>query len=184
MYIHYPAREIFVPFNLQSKENTQIDRTVSAISGDKEGRVWIAVETQGLFCDEPKKEQLHNYTLNSFSANVQSVTSDNSGTIWVGFYGSGLFYSKDNLKTLHPYLSPKDGEEIFKDDVIMKIVPGAYNCIYISSIRKGVQELNLTSGNLRSLLLMDETGEMVYSRDLLVNSDNELWIGTESGVYI
>ena len=31
---------------------------------------------------------------------------------------------------------------------------------------------------------MDETGEMVYSRDLLVNSDNELWIGTESGVYI
>lgn len=41
----------------------------------------------------------------------------------------------------------------------MKIVPGAYNCIYISSIRKGVQELNLTSGNLRNLLLMDETGE-------------------------
>ena len=183
-YIYYPAREIFAPFNLQSKENIQIDRTVSAISGDKEGRVWIAVETQGLFCYDPQKEQLHNYTLNSFSANVQSVTSDNSGTIWVGFYGSGLFYSKDNLKTLHPYLSPKDGEEVFKDDVIMKIVPGAYNCIYISSIRKGVQELNLTSGNLRSLLLMDETGEMVYSRDLLVNSDNELWIGTESGVYI
>lgn len=25
---------------------------------------------------------------------------------------------------------------------------------------------------------------MVYSRDLLVNSDNELWIGAESGVYI
>ena len=44
--------------------------------------------------------------------------------------------------------------------------------------------MNLTSGNLRNLLLMDETGEMVYSRDLLVNSDNELWIGAESGVYI
>ena len=122
--------------------------------------------------------------MNEFSANVQSVAFDNSGTIWVGFYGNGLFYSKDNLKTLHPYLSPKDSDEVFKDDVIMKIVPGAYNCIYISSIRKGVQELNLTSGNLRNLLLMDETGEMVYSRDLLVNSDNELWIGAESGVYI
>lgn len=183
IFIILPARSLFL-LTCKVRKNTQIDRTVSAISGDKGGRVWIAVETQGLFCYEPQKEQLHNYTLNSFSANVQSVTSDNSGTIWVGFYGSGLFYSKDNLKTLHPYLSPKDGEEIFKDDVIMKIVPGAYNCIYISSIRKGVQELNLTSGNLRSLLLMDETGEMVYSRDLLVNSDNELWIGTESGVYI
>ena len=43
--------------------------------------------------------------------------------------------------------------------------------------------MNLTSGNLRNLLLMDETGEMVYSRDLLVNSDNELWIGAESGKF-
>lgn len=159
VYIYYSDQEIFIPFDRLSGENTKIERTVSAISGDKQGRVWIAVETQGLFCYEPQKGQLHNYTLNEFSANVQSVAFDNSGTIWVGFYGNGLFYSKDNLKTLHPYLSPKDSDEVFKDDVIMKIVPGAYNCIYISSIRKGVQELNLTSGNLRNLLLMDETGE-------------------------
>ena len=39
----------------------------------------------GLFCYEPQKGQLHNYTLNEFSANVQSVAFDNSGTIWVGF---------------------------------------------------------------------------------------------------
>ena len=31
------------------------------------------------------------------------------------------------VKTLHPYLSPKDGNEVFKNDVIMKIVIGAYN---------------------------------------------------------
>lgn len=184
VYIYYSDQEIFIPFDRLSRENTKIERTVSAISGDKQGRVWIAVETQGLFCYEPQKDRLYNYTLHEFSANVQSIAFDNSGTIWIGFYGNGLFYSKDNLKTLHPYLSPKDGNEVFKNDVIMKIVIGAYNCIYISSIRKGVQELNLTSGNLRNLLLMDETGEKVYSRDLLVNSDNELWIGTESGVYV
>ena len=184
VYIYYSDREIFMQFNLLSKENTRIERTVSAISGDKEGRIWVAVETQGLFCYEPQKEILHNYALNNISANVQSVISDNSGTIWIGFYGCGLFYSKDDLKTLHPYIYPKDGKEIFKDDVIMKIVHGSYNCLYISSIRKGVLELNLTSGNLRSLLSIDETGEKVYSRDLLVNSNNELWIGTESGVYI
>lgn len=184
VYIYYSDREIFMQFNLLSKENTRIERTVSAISGDKEGRIWVAVETQGLFCYEPQKEVLHNYALNNISANVQSVISDNSGTIWIGFYGCGLFYSKDDLKTLHPYIYPKDGKEIFKDDVIMKIVHGSYNCLYISSIRKGVLELNLTSGNLRSLLAIDETGEKVYSRDLRVNSNYELWIGTESGVYI
>ena len=184
LYIYCSDKETFVPFNLLSPENTKIERTVSAISGDKQGRVWIAVEMQGLFCYDSQKEQLHNYILNEFSANVNSLAFDNSGTIWLGFYGNGLYYSKDNLKTLHPYVLPKDGSEVFKDDVIMKVVPGAYNCLYISSIRQGVQELNLTSGNLRNLLMVDETGEMVYCRDLLVNSDNELWIGAESGAYI
>lgn len=184
LYIYYSDKEVFAPFDCVSEEGTRIDRTVSAISGDKQGRVWIAVETQGLFCYDSQRKVLYNYMLSEFSANVNSFTFDNSGTIWVGFYGNGLFYSKDNLKTLHPYLSQKDGSEIFKDDVVMNIVPGAYNCLYISSIRQGVQELNLTSGNLRNLLLQDETGEMVYCRDLLVNSDNELWIGTETGAYI
>ena len=73
VYIYYSDREIFMQFNLLSKENTRIERTVSAISGDKEGRIWVAVETQGLFCYEPQKEILHNYALNNISANVQSV---------------------------------------------------------------------------------------------------------------
>lgn len=123
-YIYYPDREIFVPFDRPSEENTKIERTVSTISGDKQGRIWIAVETQGLFCYEPQKDRLFNYALNDFSANVQSIAFDNSGTIWIGFYGNGLYYSKDHLKTLQPYLSPKAGDEVFKDDVIMKIIPG------------------------------------------------------------
>lgn len=47
-----------------------------------------------------------------------------------------------------------------------------------------MKELNLTSGKLRDLLLKDENNESIYCRTLLVYTDNELWIGTESGVYI
>ena len=47
-----------------------------------------------------------------------------------------------------------------------------------------MKELNLTSGKLRDLLLKDENNEAIYCRTLLVYTDNELWIGTESGVYI
>lgn len=187
VYVYYPEKDSFIHFTRLSEEKTKIERAVSMISGDGQGNIWIAVESQGLFCYNLQKEQLRNYALDKFpdiSANVKCLSFDNSGTIWIGFYGNGLFYSKDKLKTLHPYLSPNEGEEVFKDDVVMKIVPGAYNCIYISSIKKGVQELNLTSGKLRDLLSVDETGEMVYSRDLLVNSDNELWVGTETGIYI
>ena len=81
LYIYCSDKETFVPFDRLSEENTKIERTVSAISGDKQGRVWVAVETQGLFCYDAQKEKLHNYILNEFSANVNSFSFDNSGTI-------------------------------------------------------------------------------------------------------
>lgn len=47
-----------------------------------------------------------------------------------------------------------------------------------------MRELNLTSGKMRSLLSKDEKGEAIYCRNLMLMSDNELWLGTESGIYI
>ncbi len=187
VYIYYPEKDTFRHFVELSDKNTRIERAVAMISGDKQGRIWIASEAQNLFCYDLKEQSLRNYILTEHSlvsTNVKCLTVDNSGTIWIGFYGDGLFYSKDNLKTLHPYLSPVDNEETYNDDVVSKIVSGAYNCLYISSLKGGVKELNLTSGKLRDLLLKDENNESIYCRTLLVYTDNELWIGTESGVYI
>lgn len=75
------------------------------ISGDRQGRIWIASEAQNLFCYDLKEQSLRNYILTEHSlvsTNVKCLTVDNSGTIWIGFYGDGLFYSKDNLKLFTP----------------------------------------------------------------------------------
>ena len=187
VYIYYPEKDTFRHFVEQSDKNTRVERAVAMISGDSQGRVWIAAEAQNLFCYDLKKQTLRNYILTDHplvSTNVKCLTVDNSGTIWIGFYGDGLFYSKDELKTLHPYISPIDNEETYNNDVVSEILPGAYNCLYIGSLKGGVKELNLTSGKLRDLLLKDEDNESIYCRTLLFATDNELWIGTESGAYI
>ena len=162
-------------------------RSVTAISGDNKGCVWVAVESQGLFCYDLEEGKLRNYTLKNFpfiSTNVQSFVFDNSGTLWIGCYGDGLFFSKDRLQTLHPYVSPVDNQKTYENDVVIGLVKGAYNCLYVGSLKGGVKELNLTSNKLHDLLSEDENGESVFCRELLVASDNELWIGAESGLYI
>lgn len=187
LYIYYPEKDSFRHFTELSKEGTKIEHTVTAISGDNHGCVWIAVESQGLFCYDPETEEFQNHSLKNFSfisTNVESFVFDNSGTLWIGCYGDGLFYSKDRLKTLHPYLSPVDNKVIYENDVVTKIVKGAYNCLYVGSSKNGVKELNLTSNKLHDLLSVDESGENVFCRELLVASDNELWIGSETGLYI
>lgn len=184
VYIYYPEKEAFEEFDCQSLEKTRIERSVSMIAGDKHGRVWIAVEAQGMFCYDARQKLLRNYPLSEISSNIKCFTFDSGGTLWLGFYGDGLYYSKDNLATVHPYGSPEDGKREFEGGVITKIVQGNYNCLYIGSVKEGVSELNLTSGQVRNLLAIDESGESIFCRDLLPYSDNELWIGTESGIYI
>ena len=184
VYIYYHEKEAFEEFDCQSLEKTRIERSVSMIAGDKQGRVWIAVEAQGMFCYDARQKLLRNYPLSEISSNIKCFTFDSGGTLWLGFYGDGLYYSKDNLATVHPYGSPEDGKREFEGGVITKIVQGNYNCLYIGSVKEGVSELNLTSGQVRNLLAIDESGESIFCRDLLPYSDNELWIGTESGIYI
>ena len=184
VYIYYPEKEAFEEFDCQSLEKTRIERSVSMIAGDKQGRVWIAVEAQGMFCYDTRQKLLRNYPLSEISSNIKCFTFDSGGTLWLGFYGDGLYYSKDNLATVHPYGSPEDGKREFEGGVITKIVQGNYNCLYIGSVKEGVSELNLTSGQVRNPLAIDESGESIFCRDLLPYSDNELWIGTESGIYI
>ena len=184
VYIYYPEKEAFEEFDCQSLEKTRIERSVSMIAGDKQGRVCIAVEAQGMFCYDTRQKLLRNYPLSEISSNIKCFTFDSGGTLWLGFYGDGLYYSKDNLATVHPYGSPEDGKREFEGGVITKIVQGNYNCLYIGSVKEGVSELNLTSGQVRNLLAIDESGESIFCRDLLPYSDNELWIGTESGIYI
>lgn len=186
IYIYKPEEEAFYTFNQSSTKGTKIERAISMIAGDKNGCIWATVESQGLFCYNQKDHSLQNYILSDLeeiSSNIKCFTVDSSGTMWMGFFGNGLYYSTDSLKTITPFVS-SDGEKTYKGDVVSKIVQGSYNCLYIGSVKGGMKELNLTSGKIRDLLLYDENGEHIYFRDFISYSENEIWIGTESGIYI
>lgn len=184
LYIYYPERDCFEAFKQLSNENTTIDYAAAMITGDGNGDVWITAERQGLFHYNLRTKELKNYTLKNFpflTSNVNCVVFDNNGTTWI--YGNGLFYSKDGLQTISPFIS-SDGKKVFEGDPLMKVVLGTYNCLYTASVGGGIKEVNLGSGKVRDLLLTDETGERIWCRELMLSSDDELWIGCESGIYI
>lgn len=184
LYIYNPRTEKFLPISVVTEADTSIGHTVTTIESDRKGRVWFAVEREGMYCYDPSEGRLTAHHPTELTTNVQTFVSDNSGRMWIGLYGGGLYYTDDDMTTIHPYVSPSDGAETFRGDVIMKIVNGPYNCLYISSVHNGVQELNLTTGNLNRLLQRDESGDPVFGRDLMVRANGELWIGAESGIYI
>ena len=181
LYIYDPIIEEFSTFLVKDQHGHTIEKTITCILGDRSGIIWIVSETQGLFRYTPEDSSLINFKWEE--SNIRSFNIDNNGTIWITFYSGGLYYSKDNLKTLSAFKTP-DGKEPFENEVLSKTLLAPYNCLYIGSEKEGMKELNLSTGEIRKLPLSDNPNGLIFVRDFSLYSDEELWVGTESGIYI
>lgn len=186
LYVYSPFKETVERFTQLSNLNTIIDHTVNLITGDKEGGIWTTVQGQGVFYYNARDNRfIHYQTDNSGKLSFSYLGQlyfDSDNVCWVDVRDGNLYSSTDKLKTLIPVF-PKDGKEPFKETSISKLLPGPYNCIYAGTV-KGLKEVNLTNQTVRTLLSKDESGDDIYIREIAFYSDNELWIGTESGLYI
>lgn len=175
VFIYDPMLDSFTAFHTASDKGTVIRDFVTMIGSDADNNIWMSVENQGLFCYEYDKKKLRNYLHESGLANVTRFWM-NGNTCWLALYADNLYYAKTGFEVpLQPF-KDADGNEIFKGDIINWQVNGPHNCVYVASLN-GLTEINLTTGKTRRLL-------DVYCRSLQFRLDDELWAGTESGLYI
>lgn len=176
VYIYDPLLESFDYFDcpIDDTGNT-INRSITCINADNNGNIWISSDYQGLFCYDKSKDILLSY--------AKSIDDKQSNVTYFGFFKSQLWVSlyEDNLFYSNNYIDfkafiDKNGVEPFKGCVINSCVEGLHNCIYVAS-SIGLFELNLTTKVVHRLL-------DVYVRSICFSSENELWVGTEQGVYI
>lgn len=186
IYIYSPQTEAVKRFEIKSNKHTLIDHTINSITGDQDGGIWITSQGQGLFYYNQSSKRMINYLSDASGkldfTNLGRLCFDSDNTCWIDVHDGNLYYSNDKLRTLHP-LFPKNRKEPFRNDYICKLLPGPYNCLYAGTM-KGLKEINLTNKTVRELLSKDESGDDIYVREIAFYSDDELWAGTESGLYI
>lgn len=176
VYIYQPLRESFLRLDeLAESLDVNITRSVTCITADLQGNIWISADNQGLFCYERQKRHLKR-NISCGEPGTSNVTSFwfDAGKLWVGRYEDNLYYSEDG--TSFQVFRDADGKEAFKGLVINSCTKGLHNNLYVGS-SKGLMEINLTTRKVRKLL--DE-----YVRSICFYSDTDLWVGTEQGLYI
>ncbi|WP_321518591.1 two-component regulator propeller domain-containing protein [uncultured Bacteroides sp.] len=187
LYIYSSITDSFKRFSLRSAQGTSIEHSVTSIISDKKGGIWISVDFQGLFYYEPAQETLINYFSSKskkfITANITRFWFDDNGTCWLCLYDDNLYYTKDHFKTLKPFVAA-DGSQPFKDDIINKLVSGPHHYLYVGSSKGGLKEIDLATNKVRTLLLKDESGEIIYAREIAFYSKDEIWVGSESGLFI
>lgn len=177
LFVYNPVLDTFYSIENYSGYKGGITHAITDIKEDAQHNVWFSADYEGLY-----EFNIHTRRLTCVvktaasgfkSANIAAFWFERN-TCWIDLYNDNLYYSKDRFKTLRPY-KDKDGRMIFQKNVVNQMVQRG-NKSYLCTAA-GLFEMDFTRQSFRRLL-------DCYVRTLAFKSDDELWVGTEQGLYI
>jgi len=155
---------------------------VSDIREDKKGRIWI-VSSANVFSYDPVGKKLTPYSLDTQQWTVSSLAIDPENAVWVCTV-TGLVKKYDSSLDRFTTIARLDVTEKNKPVIFEKIFPLNNGNLLLGTLTHGVKLFDAGSRRFSSILSENPDGSDIYARDFLQMSENEIWIGTESGIYI
>jgi signal transduction histidine kinase/ligand-binding sensor domain-containing protein len=155
------------------KSNGLSNDTVSAITSDKSGRIWLD-SPEGLDAIDIKKGTIKHYgERQGFRRGIAlDLFCDDKGQIWKASEGQGIEIADiDNGKVRH--IDQTNG---LSGDIVTSIVQDNYNRTWVASIT--------------GLNMIDQNGETVHPLgtsqiiSLMEDGANNLWVATQKGLFI
>lgn len=161
--------------------------TVTAITEDKDGSIWISSENSGVYEIPFQKDKnyaqldMQNYTEKSHdltSDNIQSISADDFNRIWIGTKeGSIVLYDK-KLKVFKDYT---ESCGMF-GEAILDIIADNFNRIWIST-NKRITEYNPGNGASRDYSASDGLLVNSFLKGAYFKSDsNKIYFGGNRGI--
>ena len=182
IYIFDPWLEDFSFFDVEATDGTVITKEVNDIESDKYGNIWIG-NWQGLFKYNTVSNQLIHFSHNPdigtslSSDHVLCIYVDSDNIIWVGTQGGGINCYQSSTNDFIAYKVGKNG----KAGEVYSIIETNIHSLLIGTSDNGIQSMNRISGKITSYI---KDSPPMFVRNIVRISESELWIGTESGLYV
>ena len=181
VYQYNPASDIFTAVNLKTAGGIDMNNWVSNIVADSLDNIWVVIPDQGVF--RYKSNQLYFYELTS-KENFKTEAPDcicvrSNGEVWVASWGVGLFRYNDKTDAFEHYMQDKTGHSLQGKNINAICDYGDWIAM---AIHEGeVMKYNPTTNELLKVPLPEVSETFVRN---LMYWDDELWIGTNDGLFI
>ena len=183
VFVFDPLSDTFTFINDTTREGVAMKDWVSDIKEDAYGNIWIVLPNQGLF-KYREGTLLTCYTVGGVElpdqGNPQCLCLDQSARLWVGTNGKGVYLYNRNEDEFIQYLGDNNTGETLLGENIYRM------CDYGDNLVIGIHEGKLRKLNKWKNTLSDVDATEVHYKIIrdIVCFDDELWIGTQSGIYI
>lgn len=148
------------------------------IDHDDQGNLWF-VSGKSLVKYEVENEKSFQFDIERYFR-VVDITRDFAGGIWA-IYANSLHRYDERSKNFISFEITL-GESDVPSIRINKVVALDNNTLLLGTQKHGVLSFNISSHKVTKLLYDDKTP--LFVRDILVKNKSELWVATESGLFI
>lgn len=175
----------FAKFNKTTGEKTLFNKTNSGLRSnfltsvviDNNGNKWIGSRETGLYKFDGTTFTNFNTTNSTLPVdNIQGLAKDASGTLWIATYGGGLVKYKNNVFTAYDSISANK-----PINYLYTVACDNFGFIWLGTGGDGMVRYD---GESEWVLYSTSNNNILKSdvvRTIVVDSNGDKWIGTESG---
>ncbi|HXB92875.1 MAG TPA: two-component regulator propeller domain-containing protein, partial [Puia sp.] len=149
---------------------------------DGRGRFWFIID-QFVYSLDPSGGKVSSYPMEGQSPVATSIAVTPDNALWVSTSNGAIQrYSpqKDSFTIYSTYKPVSDPLPAS----IEKLYPMNDSSFLIGMKNEGVKIFDTKTGRYKDIVTYNEEGTGIYVRSFIRRSENEYWIGTETGIYI
>lgn len=180
--LYDPATEKIQSLYNYTNGKSSIQGRIRSVIADRNGIIWIAEEFKGIYTFNPvTKELCHIKTTNDgLIAQPLCIFEDKDGAIWVGTILNGLFRYNTRLNAFDLLQTKNRGTHSLQIESIAE----SGRELFLGTFNEGLFKLDKVTLELIPVLNSDENNNILYVHTVIKNDPNEIWMGTETGLYI
>lgn len=161
------------------------NRTVSALTKDSDGNMWIGTST-GLNFVNPKGEPVKLLRKNTSRQErlshdrISALAESHEGKIWIGTDGAGLNLFDPVQETIKHYKHEPNNVASLSNDYIISLYEDKKKRLWVGTYQGGLNKMNPKTGHCTHYL----QGGIEQGSDVRViyeDSRNQIWVGTNRG---
>lgn len=174
-----PLEESISPFELQTPEGTTIGAEVTCLKSDSDGILWIGTSSEGLFRYDMEAGQLSHISALKTDLGVPAIFDILPEAKGVIFLATSQGLVRYEIRWNRPTVFPIPD---MKSQNVVCLEEEDNDSIVVGSRDGGVFRFDRSTGTFESDIPM--LSQIPDPRKILKVGKEELWIGTESGLYI
>ena len=177
--IYDPTNESFSKFNNKTVDGKEIKGAVRDLKLDSSGNIWMTVQDKGIFCYSQGKLKVYELE----DVHVREIIFDNENNIWVATHGYGLLKIDHKSEKTTRYLLEETKINSPENNINSILL---YNSHFIlaGTENKGLQKFDTEKEIFTPCLEVGDDGKELFVRCMMKSDNNEIWVGTETGLYI